>query len=591
MSISINLGKKLVLLVMLVTMTALGITSYMSIDYSAETLKERGGELLHGESDIRGESLRLLFETRIEQNKILANDPMIRLLVSEMDGLSGSELKSMKEEKRRDFLIQIQAFQELVGFSIGFEDTKIIGNNGNVFFSLVGTSDEELSQNEFFQRGLKGSFVDFEQSGTSKKMIVVSPVYAADSKIGDESIGVIISRMRTAAIDNILLNRSGLGETGEVYIVNKDFVMLSESRFFENAVFEQRVDTVGVQECFTNNMEYVGIYPDYRGISIYGSSYCMPEYGIVLLAEMDEKELIEPIEILQTRIILTSLLITLAMGLVAFFAAESLSHPLRALKKAANKIAEGNFDVRTNIKTRDEIAELSNAFDSMAQKLQESLIEIKQKDEVIKQLEGDMLLKFSQHEENDCVGVIDMADSTRISSKLSDQDISKLYEIFLNFMAKIVINHKGEVIKNIGDALMFRFANVDTKNNEELKNILECCLSMVESHGKLQEELEKENMPKLDYKISLTYGPVKVAQSTTSKISDVFGPTVNRCFKINSLCPKNSLVVGENIENIFKNFSEYEFSELCIIELKQKYGYNIFEVRRKELESFGKKSD
>ncbi len=184
-----------------------------------------------------------------------------------------------------------------------------------------------------------------------------------------------------------------------------------------------------------------------------------------------------------------------------------------------------------------------------------------------------------------------MADSTRISSKLSDQDISKLYEIFLNFMAKIVINHKGEVIKNIGDALMFRFANVDTKNDEELKNILECCMCMVESHGKLQEELKKEDMPKIDYKISLTYGPVKVAESTTSKISDVFGPTVNRCFKINSLCPKNSLVVGENVEKICRDFSEYEFSELCIIELKQKYGYNIFEVRRKDLESFGTKSD
>ena len=55
-------------------------------------------------------------------------------------------------------------------------------------------------------------------------------------------------------------------------------------------------------------------------------------------------------------------------------------------------------------------------------KLEESLIEIKEKEEVtIKQLEGGMLLKFSQHEENDCVGVIDMTDSTRISSKLSDE--------------------------------------------------------------------------------------------------------------------------------------------------------------------------
>ena len=82
-----------------------------------------------------------------------------------------------------------------------------------------------------------------------------------------------------------------------------------------------------------------------------------------------------------------------------------------------------------------------------------------------------------------------------------------------------------------------------------------------------------------------------LSESITSKISDVFGPTVNRCFKINSLCPKNSLVVGENVEKIFRGFSEYEFSELCIIELKQKYGYNIFEVRRKGLDSFGTKSD
>ena len=48
-------------------------------------------------------------------------------------------------------------------------------------------------------------------------MIVVSPIFAEDSKFGDEAIGVVISRMRTAAIDSILLNRSGLGESGEIY--------------------------------------------------------------------------------------------------------------------------------------------------------------------------------------------------------------------------------------------------------------------------------------------------------------------------------------------------------------------------------------
>jgi class 3 adenylate cyclase len=440
-------------------------------------------------------------------------------------------------------LIQVQAFQELIGFSIGFEDVKIIGINGEVFFSLGGITDEDFGENPLFQKGLKQSFIEFEPAEAGKKMIVVSPVFADDSKRGDDPIGVIISRMRTAAIDNILLNRSGLGDTGEVYIVSDEYLMLSESRFFENAVFQQKVDTLGVQKCFNKGEEHLGFYPDYRDTQIYGSSYCADDLGIVLLAEIDKAEVEKPIDILQDRIFQTGIAITIGMGIAAFVISKSFSRPLIKLKSAANKIADGNFDVRTDIKTRDEIGELSYAFDSMAQKLQESLIEIKEQEEVIKQQEG-ILLKFSQHVQNDCVGVIDMKDSTKISDKLSDDDITKLYEIFLNFMAEIVRKHNGEVVKNIGDALMFRFSNVDPNDSAVMKNILECCLSMLESHNELKNKLEEKNMPELDYKISMTYGSVKVAQSTTSNIADIFGPTVNRCFKINSLCPKNSLVVG-----------------------------------------------
>jgi len=573
---------------MIVSVVGLSITGFLSFNYADQILKERTGNQLIGESTVRGETLRSLLESRIEQNNIIANDPMIQLLISEMNGLPEKHLKDIKDVNRKDFLIQVQAFQELMGFSIGFEDVKIIGKNGHVFFSLGGVKDENFIENKFFQKGLQKAFVEFESADSGKKMIVVSPVFADDSKKGDEPIGVIISRMRTTAMDNILLDRSGLGDSGEVYIVNSDLLMLSESRFFENAIFQQKVNTLAVQKCFNENQEYLGFYPDYRNIPIYGSSYCAVDLDIVLLAEIDESEVEKPIGILQDRIFQTGIIISIGMGIAAFIISKSFSRPLIKLKNAANKISSGDFDVRTNIKTGDEIGELSHAFDSMAQKLQESLIEIKKKEEVIKQLEGDMLLKFSQHEQNDCVGVIDMTDSTRISSKLSDQNITKLYEIFLNFMARIVLKHDGQVVKNIGDALMFRFPNVDINDSAVVKNILECCLCMVESHGKLQEQLKEENLPELNYKISMTYGSVKVAESTTSNISDIFGPTVNRCFKINSLCPKNSMVIGENMYKILKDFSEYDFTELCIIELKQKYDYNMFEVRRKEPIGFKK---
>ena len=105
MEISFNLDKKLILLVMLVSIIALSITAYLSFNYADEILKARQGDQLFGESSVRGETLRLHFESRIEQNKILANDPMIRILVDELNQTSENEFETVREEKRRAFLV------------------------------------------------------------------------------------------------------------------------------------------------------------------------------------------------------------------------------------------------------------------------------------------------------------------------------------------------------------------------------------------------------------------------------------------------------------------------------------------------------
>ena len=282
---------------------------------------------------------------------------------------------------------------------------------------------------------------------------------------------------------------------------------------------------------------------------------------------------------LQENIIIIGISLMIGLSILTYFLAKRLSDPITKLSEATYQISRGEFNIRTNIKSRDEIGNLSESFDNMAKKLQEAEITIKQKEEVIKQQE-DILLKFSQHTQNDCVGVIDMKDSTKISAKLSDDDVTKLYEIFLNFMAKIVQKYNGEVVKNIGDALMFRFPNTDLNDDKIMKNILECCLNMIESHTVLKKQLEEEKMPELNYKISISYGSVKVAQSTTATTSDIFGPTVNRCFKINSLCPENSLIIDNNLYNTFKTFVEYDISQLSETEINKKYGYKIFQVRR-----------
>ncbi len=564
---------------MIVSIVALSITAYLSFSYAEQILRERAGEQLISESTVRGNSLLFLYGTRIKEAQVIASDPMIQLLVSEINNSEPPETNSLIEEKRRDFLTQIQAFQELVGFSIEFEDVKIIGNTGTVYFSLGRLGTDDFSQNQLYLRGLSEAFVDFEPAGGDKKMIVTTPIFAKDSKRTSEPIGVIIAKMRTADIDTIVLDRSGLGETGEVYIVDENHLMLTESRFLDDVIFRQRVDTVPVEKCFDEGETVVGIYPDYRGVSIYGSSFCARDLGFVLLAEIDEAETIQPILVLEERILQTGLLITAGMAIVAFVLARSISKPLLKLRNAAYDIAHGNFDVRTNITTKDEIGDLSSSFDFMVKRLTQSLIEIKEKENVIKQQE-DILLQFSDYSEKYCVCMVDIMNSTKITAKLSDPETSEFYKIFLNSTAMIVRNFGGVVVKNIGDALLFYFAQLPSTHEEIFNKTLECCLKLGESSDKIKEQLEKANLPVFDYRISATYGPVRIARLSTSSVNDIFGTTVNRCAKINRAAPGNGVIVGEDFYNNAKGLTDYHFKKISG-EMEEEFGFTGYIVTRK----------
>ncbi|TFH03092.1 MAG: adenylate/guanylate cyclase domain-containing protein [Nitrosopumilus sp.] len=581
--ISFSLDKKLILFVMMVSIFALSIASLLSFNYAEEILKQRVGNQLLSESSIRGNSIENLFETRIKDLQNLSTDPIIQNLVDELNQRKlNTGYDARIEEKRNQFLISVQTFQESVGYSIGVEDIKIIGTKGMSFFSLDRLKNNDFSQDPRFLKGLQEPFVGFEPvDNFGKKMVVAIPIFPSSGQKSSEPIGVIISTMRSAEIDKILLNRSGLGETGEIYLVNEDFLMISESRFMENVVFNQKVETLGTIQCFENGEEIQGLYQDYRGIWTFGSTYCLKDARLVLLAEIDERETMEPVLILQDEIIQTGIVITLAMGVIAFFLAKSISRPLIKLKNAANEISHGNFGVRTELKSRDEVGQLSSAFDLMAKKLQYSLVTIKQKEELIKR-QQDVLLQFSNFSENYCVCFIDIIDSTRIMAKLSDLNTSKFYSIFLNLMNEIVSNFDGVVVKNIGDSLLFYFPKTNSQDEQSLKQAIDCCLEMSESNKIVNKMRNKEGLPSVDYRISATYGPVRVAKIATSSVDDIFGSTVNKCSKINYAAPPNGVVIGDELCMLVKSIEGYNFSRITNNPIVNERGYTVYQVSSKK---------
>ncbi|WP_268542858.1 cache domain-containing protein [Candidatus Nitrosotenuis cloacae] len=562
MGIPVTLDKKLVTLVILVSMTGIGVTIGFSFHYSNIIIEERVMDQLTSESAIRGDSIKNTFSSKLQQIQVIGTDPMIRNLINEFNSIQDEAIAhSWISEKRIDFLIQIQAFESSIGGANDLENVEIVGKDGMRLFALINTKTaKNYLEDPIFQHGIKEPLVEIMRGGNGQRLLIAAtPIF---DKPDQDAIGVAIVTMNAESLDQILLNRLGLGKTGESYLVNADGKMISESRFIENAPFNQVVDTIPIRKCFVEGQTNHGQYPDYRGRMVFGASNCMKDIGLVLLVEIDDTEVFEPAYNLQQKIVILGITITGIVGVVAYFLSKLISKPLIKLKNAANVLADGNFDVRTNISTNDEIGQLSHAFDQMAEKIQDSLIKIKEREDTIKQ-QKDVLLQFSQHSSNYCVCFVDIVGSTKLTSKLTDLQTSKFYSIFLNSLATVISQNGGVVVKNIGDALLYYFPKTDSDEIGPFAEMLKCNRKVIEARENINKVLEAENLPSISYRISANFGPVRVAIIATSSIDDIFGSTVNICSKINSLAQPNTLVIGEPLYDKVKEIKEYKFEKIA----------------------------
>ncbi len=574
----VTLDKKLVTLVMLVSLVGIGTTIAISFHYANLIIVGRTMDHLTGESITRGDSINAVLNSKVQQIQVIGTDPMIVNLIKELNLIEDSDALAAKISDRRiDFLIQIQAFEISIGGANDLENVEIVSADGKKLFSLINRKDKtDFKNNPIFLDGLEGPYTKIVQGKTKRQLLVVTPIF--DNQKERQVIGVAIVTSTTQSIDQILLSRQGLGATGESYLVNEDSVMISESRFIENAAFTQKVDTTPVRKCFETNQNHAGIYDDYRGILVFGTSNCMDD--LVLLVEIDNDEVLQPVSNLREKIIVLGVMITIVVGIAAYFVSKLLSRPLIKLRNAANRIAEGDFDVRTNIKTRDEIGQLSISFDQMAEKIQDSLLKIQEREEIIRH-QKDILLQFSQYSSNYCVCFVDIVGSTKLTARLSDVQTSRFYAIFLNSVATIIAENGGVVVKNIGDALLYYFPKTDIDDIQPFEGMLQCCMKVLGAREMINEMLVKEGLPGLDYRLSAMFGPVRVAIVATSSIDDIFGSTVNACSKINSLAIPNTMVIGESLYEKVKDIKSYSFEKLTTYTVDAGNTFAVYSVRPK----------
>lgn len=193
-------------------------------------------------------------------------------------------------------------------------------------------------------------------------------------------------------------------------------------------------------------------------------------------------------------------------------------------------------------------------------------------------------ISFSSKSENYCVSFVDIVNSTNITAQISHTEkIGKYYSIFINTMATLARNYGAKITKNAGDSLIYYFPKTsDITNKAAFKDVIECGLTMISAGTVLNTKMYEEGLPSIDYRISADYGRVGIVSSAISENDDLFGPTMNICSKINSKALPNQMVIGGDLYQIIKSFSnhrdDYRFKSVGEYSVGFKQMYPVYSV-------------
>ncbi|TVM04214.1 MAG: hypothetical protein CV087_00795 [Candidatus Brocadia sp. WS118] len=277
----------------------------------------------------------------------------------------------------------------------------LVDKNGKV----VSSTDEKLIGKDFpdhevFLQGIQKSYGEtsigqqhYPPDPDAKCMLVSAPIIAPR---GVETRGVIINAYSLSALNEITTNRVGMGKTGEIYLVSKEKLQLTWSRFSDDAISPHVMDTEPVRKFVEEGKEMVGAYRDYRGRAVVGASKCLPEYGCVLLAEIDKAEAFAPLRRFGLVALFFGIASAVAVTSLGISFAVSTSNPIREMKDAAERFAGGDLDYRVKTARRDEIGVLAGSFNAMAEKLKAEIAGHKCTEKVLRESEQRFRIIFDR---------------------------------------------------------------------------------------------------------------------------------------------------------------------------------------------------
>lgn len=403
----IKLGFKLIFSFLIVGVIPLGVLGLISINLSTKALEHAAFNELEAVREIKKFQLESFFQERIGDIKVLANNPFTKRAAQDLsqafNAAGGVQSKrfvgktnevydapdSYKKVHDRYFKVFKHYMEEYGYYDIFLLDPVY----GDTYFTVTKEAD-------FGQRaqGIDSSLRDVWQAAKNDKISISdmrtyapsanapAQFLAAPIKENGRTIGILAFQLSIDAINKIMTERSGMGKTGESYLVGPDKLMRSDSYLdpdnhtvaasFADPV-KGKVDTQASRDVISGktNKKIIIDYNDNPVLSAYtpikvGDTH----WGLVV--EIDQAEAFSAIWSIKLNIAVIALISVVLIVLIAVLIARSITVPIKKGVDMAQKMSEGDLTQHIDITQEDEIGILAQALNMMSANLQQMFNDI-----------------------------------------------------------------------------------------------------------------------------------------------------------------------------------------------------------------------
>ncbi len=193
---------------------------------------------------------------------------------------------------------------------------------------------------------------------------------SAPLSLADGERGLLLAVMHPAeTLYPILADTTGLGRTGETYLVDADTLMLSPSRHMNHPPeFTHKMPTPGVHACLAESTGSE-VYEGFLGDEVLGAYVWMPRQRWALMAEIHAAEAFAPLSAMARQTFALALVALLGALALSAFLSRGLARPVDRLSAASRRVAAGDLSSPGLPESRDELGRLSAAFNRMVDDL------------------------------------------------------------------------------------------------------------------------------------------------------------------------------------------------------------------------------